>query len=75
MMAETDQILAGIDRITEELERVKTSLMIQAMGKKKQAATAWRKLVKTARHVRWDGLSAVEEIRQQRNRGTGWKAS
>ena len=70
-MAQTDQILGDIDRMTEELERVKKYLITQTIGKKKSARTAWEKLVKVANRVRWDTVSAVEDIRQQRGRGEG----
>ena len=65
-MTETDQILQDIDRMTEELERVKKFVFTQAVGKKKQAQAVWRSLLNASKRVKWDGISAVEEIRQQR---------
>jgi len=67
-MAETDQILTDIDRMTEELERVKKYVLTQSLGKKKQAKAAWQALVRASKRVKWDEVSAVEEIRQQRGR-------
>lgn len=67
-MAETDQILQDIDRMTEELERVKKFVLTHAIGKKKRAKAAWQMLVNASKRVKWDDVSAVEEIRQQRGR-------
>jgi heat shock protein HtpX len=52
------------------LERLNRTLT-HALGKKRQAKATWQTLLKSSKRVKWDGLSAVEEIRQQRGRGEG----
>ena len=67
-MNAVQQILKDIDRMTEELERVKKYIMTQAVSEKKITKQAWEKLIQTAKHVKWDNISAVREIRLQRSR-------
>ncbi len=67
-MAETEQILETVERMTEELERVKKYVLTQTLGKKKQTKASWRALVKAAKRVTWDDVTAVEEVRRQRGR-------
>lgn len=70
MMADTEQVLEQLEHITEELAHVKKYVLIHGLEHKKQAKAAWQKLLKASRRVRWDRINAVDEIRQQRGRGT-----
>ncbi len=69
-MADTEQVLEQLDHITEELAHVKRFVLTHALEHKKQAKAAWQKLLKASRRVQWDHIDAVEDIRQQRGRGT-----
>ena len=68
-MANAEQILETVERMTEELERVKKYVLTQALGRKRQTKAPWQALAKAAKRVTWDHVTAVEEIRQQRGRG------
>ena len=69
-MADTEQVLEQLEHITEELVHVKTYVLTHALEHKRQARAAWQKLLKASRLVQWDRIDAVDEIRQQRGRGT-----
>lgn len=69
-MADTAQVLEQLDHITEELAHVKKFVLTHALEHKKQGKAAWQKLLQASRRVQWDRLDAVDEIRQQRGRGT-----
>ena len=69
-MADTEQVLEQLDHITEELAHVKKFVLTHALERKNQAKAAWQKLLKASKRVQWDNVNAIEEIRQQRGRGT-----
>ena len=69
-MADTDQVLEQLEHITEELAHVKKYILTHVLEHKKHAKTAWQKLLKASRQAQWDRVNAVDEIRQQRGRGT-----
>ena len=69
-MADTEQVLEQLEHITEELAHVKKFVLTHVLEHKKQARAAWQKLLKASQRVRWDSIDAIDEIRQQRGRGT-----
>ncbi|MBM4402542.1 MAG: hypothetical protein FJ044_04840 [Candidatus Cloacimonetes bacterium] len=59
-----------LDRISRELKQLKKLLMNERAINKEKAEAKWKNLLNTSKQIsrEWKGPSAVEEIREQREK-------
>lgn len=62
------KIIENIDHITEELANIKKSLLTLDTRPERGSSKAWNRIVKASQKVKWDEVTAVEEIRMQREK-------
>lgn len=69
--AEYKTLLKKMDHLTEEMEGIRQMLLKSKPQDEKQSEEAWSNLMRLSKQIsaKWQGPSAVEEIRSQRNRG------
>ena len=68
---EYKKLLKKVDQLSEEIEEIRKMLFHQKPGNGDSSREAWSNLMKLSRDIstRWEGPSAAEEIRDQRNKG------
>lgn len=63
-------IKGRIERIYREITELKKILILESVIDKEKNEVAWRNLLTLSKEIsaRWEGFSAVEEIRNQREK-------
>jgi hypothetical protein len=63
-------IKSHIERISREITELKKILILEGVIDKEKNDVAWRNLLSLSKEIsaRWEGFSAVEEIRNQREK-------
>ncbi|WP_187470451.1 hypothetical protein [Dictyoglomus thermophilum] len=63
-------IKSRIERIYREITELKKILILESVIDKEKNEVAWRNLLTLSKEIsaRWEGFSAVEEIRNQREK-------
>ncbi|ACK41884.1 MULTISPECIES: hypothetical protein [Dictyoglomus] len=63
-------IKSRIERIYREITELKKILILEGVIDKEKSEVAWRNLLILSKEIsaRWEGFSAVEEIRNQREK-------
>ena len=61
-------LIERLDRLTHEVNQIKSALVYQIQPDRRKAARAWRDLMKASDEISslWSGDSALEEIQAQR---------
>lgn len=69
-MQDLDLLKEHLDRMTQELMEVKKIAIRLKTVDRKKAERAWKDLMLASQEIsqRWDGASAVEEVRLQREK-------
>jgi hypothetical protein len=67
-MVQTAHIIKSIDHITEELADIKKVLLAMEIGSIEKSKKAWERIIQASSKVKWDDVSAVDEIRAQREK-------
>lgn len=67
-MPNTRHIVTTLERTLDTLAHVKSSLLTQERGNKDKSKKTWERLMKSSKKVKWDSVSAAEEIRKQREK-------
>lgn len=69
-MQKIEDVMAKLDHIEQDVAEVRKALFIIRVKDKEKAETAWKNLLAASELVskNWKGLSAVEEIREQRSK-------
>ena len=59
-----------IERISKEITELRKRLILEGVIDKEKSEVAWRNLLILSKEIsaRWEGFSAVEEIRNQREK-------
>jgi len=66
-----EALLEKINLISKEIEDIRQNLLGASLLDKKEGEEAWNNLMRLSEEIsaKWEGPSAVEEIRNQRERG------
>jgi hypothetical protein len=62
-------VIKKIDLITEELANIKKALFISNKDTRQdKSKAAWSRILEASNKVKWDKVTAVDEIRMQRDK-------
>lgn len=69
-MSDTQILKEHLDRMTQELEQIKKIVIGLEERDKEKTEEAWVDLMKASKEIsrRWEGVSAVNEIKNQREK-------
>lgn len=69
--AEYETLLEKMGRLAEKMEDIRQTLLRSRPGDREQSEEAWSNLMRLSKEIsaKWQGPSAVEEIRAQRSKG------
>ncbi len=69
-MSDTQILKEHLDRMTQELEQIKKIVIRLEERDKEKTEEAWVDLMKASKEIsrRWEGVSAVNEIKNQREK-------